>query len=180
MINSDKHGLRRLQRRAIRGDMKGAEGMKERVKIDAKLCRQVELMMRGGATQEETAQMTGISATTVSRIKAAGYDAVQFMANNDRRRIMEKDRNADKVIEQIMKLKEEAEERKAMQEEGRELPGQMKLELVYDQSIAEEYKKEQEEKNDQTKMMRFYAAQIEKVLKKLDILIEEVQKIPLF
>lgn len=159
--------------------------MKERVKIDAKLCRQVELMMRGGATQEETARMAGISATTVSRIKAAGYDAVQFMANNDRRRIMEKDRKADKAIEQIMKLKEEAEERKAIQEEGKELPGQMKLELVYDQSIAEEYNRKEEtqepaEISSQAKFMRFYAAQIEKVLKKLDILIEEVQKIPLF
>lgn len=152
--------------------------MKERVKIDAKLCRQVELMMRGGATQEETAQMTGISATTVSRIKAAGYDAVQFELNTVRRREAER------------AAKEEEEERKAIQEEGKELPGQMKLELVYDQRIAEEYKKEhpeeysrpqeQEEKNDQTKMMRFLAAQIEKVLKKLDILIEEVQKIPLF
>ena len=106
--------------------------MGERLVVDQQMCDMVKLMLGGGATQEKVSKLLGIGESTVSRIKLAGFDRNTFYMNNDRRRIMEKNRRADKKIAEAMDR---------LKEEQKELPGQMQLELVYDQSIAEEYRK---------------------------------------
>ena len=66
------------------------------------------------------------------------------------------------VINEVLKRILNIEEKKPEITKQGEIPGKMQIELVYDNSIAEEYRKEQEQKqemSDQTKMMRFMAGQ---------------------
>lgn len=79
---------------------------------------------------------------------------MKYNANTDRRRIEEKDRKADGRIRQLV--------------EELKNPGQMTMELVYDPAVAEEYKKEQEQKQEENRMMRFQAGQVSLLLSKLD------------
>ena len=122
--------------------------MKERAKIDQELCTHVKILLAGGATGLQAAKITNTSSGTVSRIKAAGFDYQKFMENTEKRRM------ADNAVKQAEKK-----------------PEQMQVELVYDPGIAEEYRQEQEQKaemSEQTKMMRFQAAQVERIAQKLE------------
>ena len=131
----------------------------QRTQITEQMCKQVELMRKGGANQTEIGKLLGVNPCTISRIEAAGFDL-------------------DKYVE-MRKARREQEAAKA----------KPKVELVYDPGIAEEYKREQEAKkaeeqvdgqmemdlttlkpemSEQVKMMRFQAAQVDKVIMKLD------------
>ena len=135
--------------------------MKEakKVQITEQICKQAELMRKGGANQTEVGHLLGVNPCTISRIEAAGFDL-------------------DKYVE-MRKARREQEAAKA----------KPKVELVYDPGIAEEYRREQEAKkaeeqvdgqmemdlttlkpemSEQVKMMRFQAAQVDKVIMKLD------------
>ena len=129
---------------------------KERVVIDQKMCRMVELMLKGGAAPKEISEQLNISKTTVSRIKSAGFSAEQY----------EKDKT-QRVIEE--KTKVSAEEQP---EQEPEVPGQMQMQLPVDYMAAAKIEREistaKPEQNDQAKMMRFVAAQVDKVIMKLD------------
>jgi len=131
--------------------------MKEanRTQITETICKQAQLMRKGGANQTEIGKLLGINPCTVSRMEKAGFDLATYQAN----RRMEKQKEKEKAAKQTV------------------------VELVYDPSIAEEYRKEQEAKaaeelpgqmqmdltpekpemSDQTKMMRFQAGQVEKL-----------------
>ena len=135
--------------------------MKEAKKnqITEMICKQAQLMRKGGANQTEIGKLLGVNPCTISRIEAAGFDLETYTKNMRERREKEKEKAA-----------------------------KVKVELVYDQSIAEEYRKEQEEKaekqiegqmemdlttikpemSEQTKMMRFQASQVDKLIMKLD------------
>ena len=128
--------------------------IKERSVITQAMCDHVKILIKGGATVKQAAQITGTSPATITRIRQAEYDVVKYNQNNDRRRIEEKDRKADERIRQLV--------------EDLKHPGQMKMELVYDPAVAEEYKKEQEQKQEENRMMRFQAGQVSLLLSKLD------------
>lgn len=129
---------------------------KERVVIDKKMCRMVELMLKGGAAPKEISEQLGISKTTVSRIKSAGFSAEQY----------EKDKTQRVIEEKTKATAEEQPEREP------EVPGQMQMQLPVDYmaaaKIEREISTEKPEQNDQAKMMRFVAAQVDKVIMKLD------------
>ena len=114
---------------------------KERLTIDQALCDLVRYVLQGGANVQRAAKMTGASTATISRIKAAGFSADRYMENT-------KQRLKDERIQQRL----EAQEMKSLEPE---VPGQMKMELP-----AEEQKPEMTE---QAKMMRFQAAQVDKL-----------------
>ena len=142
--------------------------MKEakKTQITEMICKQAQLMRKGGANQTEIGHLLGVNPCTISRIEAAGFDLETYTRNMRERRAKEKEKEKDT---------------------------RTKVELVYDPSIAEEYRKEQEAKAepqiegqiemelttmkpeagaagqvDQTKMMRFQAAQVDKLIMKLD------------
>lgn len=129
---------------------------KERVVIDQKMCRMVELMLKGGAAPKEISEQLNISKTTVSRIKSAGFSAEQY----------EKDKTQRVIEEKTKATAEEQPEREP------EVPGQMQMQLPVDYmaaaKIEREISTEKPEQNDQAKMMRFVAAQVDKVIMKLD------------
>ena len=147
----------------------------KKVVITQDLCRMVELMLKGGAKPQEIGERLGISKTTVSRIKTAGYDAEQYRKNTTER--VEKENQADKAAEGIQfPLKVEH----VIVEDGgveivcrrpeEQVPGQISMDL----QPAEEQKAEM---SDQVKLMRFQAAQVEKITTKLDKLIDYMAQI---
>ena len=146
-----------------------------KVAITQDLCRMVELMLKGGAQQKEVGERLGISKATVSRIKTAGYDAEQYRKDTTER--VEKENQADKAAEGIQfPLKVEH----VIVEDGgveivcrrpeEQVPGQISMDL----QPAEEQKAEI---SDQVKLMRFQAAQVEKITSKLDKVIDYMAQI---
>ena len=120
--------------------------MKEatKVQINDQICKQVELMRRGGANQTEIGKLLGISAPTICRIEKAGFNYEQYLEN---KRI---------AREKEQKAKEQAEE---PQQEEEQVPGQIEMELI---------EAKPQEMSDQVKLMRFQAGQIDKLVLKLD------------
>ena len=133
---------------------------KERVVIDQKMCRMVELMMKGGAPTKEICEQMHISKATISRIKSAGFSAEKYAENTTQRVKEEKSKvSAAEIIE-------------AVNAEAA-VPGQLQMQLPVDYTAAaaqieREISTAKPEQNDQAKMMRFVAAQVDKVIMKLD------------
>ena len=125
---------------------------KERVVIDQKMCRMVELMMKGGASTSEISEQMKISKATISRIKTAGFSALQYAANTAMRVLNAK---AGTWVP-----------------EAEETEGQIQMEMPVDYTEAarmeREITTEKPEMSDQVKMMRFVASQVDKVVMKLD------------
>ena len=124
---------------------------KERVVIDQKMCRMVELMMKGGAPTSEIGEQLGISKATISRIKSAGFSAEQYAANTAMR---VQNAKAGTWVP-----------------EAEEAEGQIQMEMPVDYTAAQmerEITTEKPEMSEQVKMMRFVAGQVDKVIMKLD------------
>ena len=142
--------------------------MKEakKTQITEQICKQIQLMRKGGANQTEIGLLLGINPSTVSRIEKAGFNVEQYLEN--KRLAREKEKAAKAVT----------------------------VELVYDPTIAEEYKREQEQKaeeqvpgqmemdltpkielSDTTKMMRFQAHQVDKLYMKLETINDTLNQI---
>ena len=119
--------------------------MKEakRAQITEAICKQAQLMRRGGANQTEVGKLLGINPCTVSRIEAAGFDFGKYQENRKAQR--EKER-----------MKAKAPDPQAQEEQ---VPGQIEMELVETKPA---------EMSDQVKLMRFQAGQIDKLVLKLD------------
>ena len=131
---------------------------KERVVIDQKMCRMVELMMKGGASTSEISEQMKISKATISRIKTAGFSAEQYEKNTYMRRINE---SAGKVLSEV-KIPD-----------NENVQGQIQMEMLpvdYTEAtkMEREISTEKPEMSDQVKMMRFVASQVDKVIMKLD------------
>jgi len=148
---------------------------KTRLNVTQGLCDHVQILMKGGATAKTAGFLTGISQSTVSRIMAAGYDAEQFKANNEQRR--EKDNTERQRIKQLRTANElqsiyspTPDELRFTQTQAKapedQVPGQMTMDLLGNVKM--------EEPQDMNKMMRFQAAQVDKILMKLSQLNDNV------
>lgn len=62
----------------------------KRKDITQEICDQVKFLIKGGATNKKAGAFVGLSATTISRIRTAGYSAEGFRKNNEARREEEK------------------------------------------------------------------------------------------
>ena len=114
---------------------------KERTQITQELCDHVKILLAGGANIDKAAQITKTGHATVSRIKAAGFDAEVYRQQQQKRQ----EKKKPEVMPTI---------------NHEELDGQMKMDL----QAAEEPKAEM---SDQTKLMRFQAAQADKICEKI-------------
>ena len=126
---------------------------KERVVIDQKMCRMVELMMKGGASTSEISEQMKISKATISRIKTAGFSALQYAANTA--------------------LRVQNAKAGTWVPEAEEAAGQIQMEMLpvdYTEAakMEREITTEKPEMSEQHKMMRFVASQVDKVVMKLD------------
>jgi len=114
--------------------------MKERVNITKELCEHVRILAAGGASNQKAAEITGASAATISRIKAAGFDLETFRKNTEKR-VAEENEAA----------------RPAAAEE--QVPGQIRMDLTPE---------EKPEMSEQVKMMRFQAHQADRIVKAIE------------
>ena len=114
----------------------------KRTQITEALCKQAQLMRRGGANQTEIGKLLGVNPCTISRIEKAGFDLKTYQENTKTRK--EKEQKKTQEPE-----KPEAEE---------PIEGQIEMELTV----------EKPDMSDQTKMMRFQAAQVDKLIMKLN------------
>ena len=123
--------------------------MKERAIITPGLIRQVQLMLAGGATGKEVAEITGTSEGTISRIKKAGFDYEQFQKNTEARR---------KPVPEPKQEPEQLELQGGVDYQvkvNEELPGQIGMDL----------QPEKPEMSDQVKLMRFLAGRFDLIEK---------------
>ena len=128
--------------------------MKERAIITPGLIRQVQLMLAGGATGKEVAEITGTSEGTISRIKKAGFDYEQFQKNTEARR---------KPVPEPKQEPEQLELQGGVDYQvkvSEELPGQIGMDL----------QPEKPEMSDQVKLMRFLGGKLGNIEGKTDFL----------
>lgn len=132
---------------------------KERKPVNEKMCRQVQLLLGGGATGEEAAEIVGVSTGTISRIRKAGFDMETFRKNTEERKEREKKAAEEPQLRFPMKV-EKVEETdaglKITARQAEEMPGQISMDL----QPAEE----KPEMSDTVKMMRFIASQADKIV----------------
>ena len=120
---------------------------KEKTKITQELCRKVQIML-AGAKAKEVAGLLGISETTVSRIKAAGFSAEQYEKNNAARKAEEK--KPEVVLKPFPVDPPPAEEQCA---------GQISMEDL-------QKEEQKQEMSDTVKLMRFLAGKFDEMEKK--------------
>ena len=138
----------------------------KRTQVTEELCRAVQLMMAGNPDQKEVARLLGTSATTVSRIKAAGFDYQTFLKNTELRKIEQQTVKAEAAVEKI-----NAEIDKVRTAEAQTVPGQIRMEIPEKPLEAEK-----PEMSEQTKMMRFIAGQVDRVVKALGEVLAAVKE----
>ena len=126
----------------------------KRTQVTEELCRAVQLMMAGNPDQKEVARLLGTSATTVSRIKAAGFDYQTFLKNTEARKTEKQTVSMERINAEIEKVR---------QAEAQEMPGQIRMEIPEKPLEAEK-----PEMSEQTKMMRFIAGQVDRILKAME------------
>lgn len=135
--------------------------MKEakRTQITETVCKQAQLMRRGGANQTEIGKLLGVNPCTISRIEAAGFDLETYQANRKAQR--EKEKAAKRPAVELVYDAEIAEEYRKEQEAkaAEELPGQLRMDLTTE---------EKPEMTDQVKMMRFQAHQADRIVKAIE------------
>ena len=129
--------------------------MKERAIITPGLIRQVQLMLAGGATGKEVAEITGTSEGTISRIKKAGFDYEQFQKNTEARR---KPVPEPKQEPEPLELQGGVDYQVRVNEE---LSGQIGMDLQPEKPV---------EMSDQVKMMRFLGGKLGNIEGKTDFL----------
>ena len=148
--------------------------MKEakKTQITEQICKQIQLMRKGGANQTEIGLLLGINPSTVSRIEKAGFDVKTYLEN--KRLAREKEKAAKAVTVELVYDPTIAEEYRREQEQKAEeqVPGQMEMDLKpkpaeHDETLGDM----------QTKMMRFQAGQIDKLYMKLETINDTMSQI---
>lgn len=125
----------------------------KKLDVNQELCRKVQIML-AGAKMGEVAELLGISKTTVSRIKAEGFDPEQYARNTQKRVEEENKAEADPEPEQ--------------------LTGQMEMDL---QTAEELPPVVMTEEDLQTKMMQFLGGKFDNVGKAEATIAEKLDKV---
>ncbi len=123
--------------------------MKEanRTQITDTICKQAQLMRKGGANQTEIGKLLGVNPCTISRIEKAGFDLATYQAS---RRLEKQKEKAAKAVITVR-----AEDIQAAMSAEEQVPGQLQMDLT----------PEKTEMSDQTKLMRFQAHMTDDVKK---------------
>ena len=119
---------------------------KQRKRITPEICEHLQLLMAGGADATKAAGIIGISASRASMIKLSGFDYDMYR---------------EKCAEE-----HEKRQKKAAETPAEQLPGQVTMELTEDGSPVRIPEPNAEDRT--VKLMRFQAAQVDKLVLKLD------------
>ena len=119
---------------------------KERTQITQELCDHVRILLAGGAGNNKAAEITKTGHATISRIKAAGFDAEVYRKNQLKR---QEKKPAELMPEGTYEWKT-----------GDEFPGQLRMDLP-------PAKGPRAEMNELTRLIRFQASQVDKICEKI-------------
>ena len=146
----------------------------KRHKLTQEDCDTVRLLLARRRTLKEIAEIIGVDPSTVGKIRLANYDLPTYL---EQRKEMNRKTKENKRA--AIRKMEELEEK--MQELPPEVPGQLQMDLEGrnggDSSAVPPERNEQNrplvpEADEQKSMMKFQAAMVDKLLKKMDELIE--------
>lgn len=131
--------------------------MKEakRQQVTEQICKQAQLMRRGGAKQTEIAKLLGVNPCTISRLEAAGFDIQTYNEQQRKRREMEKKAKEEPVVTVTVRHEE-------LLDPDAKVPGQIEMDLKTVEKPAD--------MSEQVKMMRFLAGQMDRLYMKLETL----------
>lgn len=138
--------------------------------ITQEICDQVKFLIKGGATNRKAGCFVGLSASTVSRIRTADYNAEKYRKNNEIRNAEEKKAGTyacgftgecELPEPGIMLTDEGPVIREELQVTGDQVPGQMKM-------FFQGEGKPPIPIVDETKLMRFLAGKTGEITTKLD------------
>ena len=155
---------------------------KKRHRLTQEDCDTARLLMARQRTLKEIAEIIGVDPSTVGKIRLADYNLEKYLeqrkAMNQKTKEKKQDREAEKLRLKRIRLQHAEDYRNVLQQLGQEAAGGIAkgVEQVAGQLQMELPEAEEQKKDDQTKMMRFFAAQVDKVLKKLDELIDAIPK----
>ena len=137
--------------------------MKEakKTQVTEQICRQAQLMRKGGANQAQVAELLGINNSTVSRMEAAGFNYEKYIEMRRIRREREKKQKEKPKVELTVSSEELAET------EEEQVPGQIRM-ILAPAEILQKAEDKKTETADLTKLMRFQAGQVDKLMMKLD------------
>lgn len=124
--------------------------MKEanRTQITETICKQAQLMRKGGANQTEIGKLLGVNPCTISRIEKAGFDLATYQES---RRMEKQKEKAAKMAADDVKVA-------TVTSKGELVPGQLEMDLPPKKT----------EMSDQTKLMRFQAHQADRIVKAIE------------
>ena len=138
-------------------------GVAKRKPITQEDCDIARMLTRKGMKVKSIAQVLNMDPSTISKMKAVDFHLDQYLEKK-------KEDNRKRKEQQMMAVEKEISEIHVEEkpEEG-QVPGQICMELNAEGLTIKE-------QPDQTKMMRFQAHQVDRILKKLDEILEVLKK----
>lgn len=152
---------------------------KKRHRLTQEDCDTARLLMARQRTLKEIAEIIGVDPSTVGKIRLADYNLEKYL---EQRKAMNKKTKENKrkksPLNAFMEQQDEKNDKLILQQLVREAAGGIAkgVEQVAGQIQMELPEAEEPKQDDQTKMMRFFAAQVDKIAKRLDVLIDVLQK----
>ena len=128
--------------------------MKEakKVQITDPICKQIKLMLKGGAKQTEVGALMGIHPSTISKIAKAGFSVEKYLESKKAER---------------ERMKQETKPAEEQQQAEEQVPGQIEMDLTPGKP----------EMSEQVKMMRFMAGQVDKLYMKMETINDTLNQI---
>lgn len=148
---------------------------KKRHRLTQEDCDTARLLMARQRTLKEIAEIIGVDPSTVGKIRLADYNLEKYL---EQRKAMNQKTKENKKARKFAHVIDEVLEEQGLQQLVREAAGGIAkgVEQVAGQMQMELPEAEEPKQDDQTKMMRFFAAQVDKIAKRLDQLIDVLQK----
>ncbi len=148
---------------------------KKRHRLTQEDCDTARLLMARRRTLKEIAEIIGVDPSTVGKIRLADYNLEKYL---EQRKAMNQKTKENKKARKFAHVIDEVLEEQGLQQLVREAAGGIAkgVEQVAGQMQMELPEAEEPKQDDQTKMMRFFAAQVDKIAKRLDQLIDVLQK----
>ena len=152
---------------------------KKRHRLTQEDCDTARLLMARQRTLKEIGEIIGVDPSTVGKIRLAGYNMEKYLEQRKAMNQKTKENKRKKSpLNAFMEQQDEKNDKLILQQLVREAAGGIAkgVEQVPGQIQMDLPEAEEQKPDDQTKMMRFFAAQVDKIAKRLDQLIDVLQK----
>lgn len=152
---------------------------KKKHRLTQEDCDTARLLMARRRTLKEIGEIIGVDPSTVGKIRLAGYNLEKYL---DQRKAMNEKTRENKrkksALNTFMEQQGEKNDKLILQQLVREAAGGIAkgVEQVAGQIQMELPEAEDPEQVEKAKTMRFFAAQVDKIAKRLDMLIDVLQK----